>query len=197
MVLMSLIQGQRLAFCCNAVPLSGSVKCEQEGNYMEAERALKQHTTLRKRESKRVMNAVKARHQQERADVQAAHEAQFNDFNAAWDQYLEEYDQKAQMYVRQMTENHQEQLREFQEKLNEVREAFLLFVPSTTLGYYMEFICRSFAVGLLCLVVFSRAGHAQAASQVQSGAAGLAPAGANACTAEKVCRGTESETHCG
>ena len=94
------------------------VKCEDEGNYLEAGRASKQLETLKKQEAKRQEKALRARQLAERQDVQIAHNMQYAEFNAAWDKYLEEYDQMAQMYIQQMTERHASTLREFQEDLH-------------------------------------------------------------------------------
>jgi len=93
------------------------VKCEEEGNYLEAGRAHKQLSVLRKQEEKRQQKAIKARQISERQDVQLAHNMQFSDFNAAWDKYMEEYDSMAQMYIQQMTERHSMVLLEFQKQL--------------------------------------------------------------------------------
>jgi len=92
-------------------------KCEEEGNYLEAGRAFKQLSILRKQEEKRQQKAIKARQISERQDVQLAHNMQFSDFNSAWDKYLEEYDNMAQMYIQQMTERHALILLEFQKTL--------------------------------------------------------------------------------
>ena len=94
------------------------VKCEDEGNYLEAGRAAKQLETLKKQEAKRQEKALRARQLAERQDVQIAHNMQYAEFNAAWDKYLEEYDQMAHMYIQQMTERHAVTLREFQEDLH-------------------------------------------------------------------------------
>jgi hypothetical protein len=94
------------------------LKCEEEGNYMEAGRAAKQLDTLKQQEEKRQGKALKARQIAERQDVQIAHNMQYSEFNQAWDRYLEEYDQMAQMYIQQMTERHAVMLREFQENLH-------------------------------------------------------------------------------
>eukprot|EP00606_Chrysophyceae_sp_TOSAG23-5_P000024 GSChrysophyteH2.ASY1.ANO1.448.1 assembled CDS len=72
------------------------VKCEEEGNYLEAGRAHKQLS---------------------RQDVQLAHNMQFSDFNGSWDKYMEEYDSMAQVYIQQMTERHAMVLLEFQKAL--------------------------------------------------------------------------------
>lgn len=95
------------------------MKCEEDGNYLEAQRADTQLTALRKQEFKRQSKALKAKQIAERQDIQIAHNMQFTDFNQAWDQYLEEYDRMAQAYVRQMTEKHAVDLREFQERLQQ------------------------------------------------------------------------------
>ncbi len=95
------------------------LKCEEEGNYLEAGRAHKQLSILRKQEEKRQQKAVRARQIAERQDVQLAHNMQFSDFNAAWDQYMEEYDNMAQMYIQQMTERHALVLLEFQKQLRQ------------------------------------------------------------------------------
>jgi len=93
------------------------VKCEEEGNYLEAGRAHKQLSVLRKQEEKRQQKAVRARQISERQDVQLAHNMQFSDFNGSWDKYMEEYDSMAQMYIQQMTERHAMVLLEFQKQL--------------------------------------------------------------------------------
>lgn len=93
------------------------VKCEDEGNYLEAARALKQLGVLRKQEEKRQQKAIRARQISERQDVQLAHNMQFSEFNDAWDRYMEEYDNMAQMYIQQMTERHAIDLLAFQKKL--------------------------------------------------------------------------------
>jgi len=95
------------------------VKCEDEGNYIEAERASKQLDNLRQQEMKRQVKALKARQISERQEIQAAHHRQFQEFNDAWDKYLEEYDCTAKEYIKQTTERHAKELREFQEKMHE------------------------------------------------------------------------------
>jgi hypothetical protein len=95
------------------------LKCEEDGNYLEAQRADTQLTALRRQEFKRQSKSLKARQIAERQDVQIAHNMQFNDFNQAWDQYMEEYDRMAQAYVKQMTEKHTADLVAFQDKLQQ------------------------------------------------------------------------------
>jgi len=94
------------------------LKCEEEGNYLEAGRAYGQLETLRRQEEKRQQKSLKARQIAERQDVQIAHNMQYSDFNQAWDKYMDEYDQMAQMYIQQMTEKHAVNLLEFQERLH-------------------------------------------------------------------------------
>lgn len=93
------------------------LKCEEEGNYLEAGRANKQLQILKKQEEKRQQKAIIARHIAERQDVQLAHSMQFNEFNSSWDKYMEEYDIMAQTYIQQMTERHAVILLEFQKAL--------------------------------------------------------------------------------
>jgi hypothetical protein len=93
------------------------VKCEDDGNYLEAGRANKQLAVLKKQEEKRQQKAIIARHIAERQDVQLAHSMQFSEFNSAWDRYMEEYDRMAQMYIQQMTERHAIILLEFQKSI--------------------------------------------------------------------------------
>ena len=95
------------------------IKCEEEGNYLEAGRAHKKLAILRKQEEKRQQKAIRARQISERQDVQLAHNMQFSDFNSAWDKYMEEYDNMAQMYIQQMTERHAVVLLEFQKELRQ------------------------------------------------------------------------------
>mmetsp|Transcript_14604 Transcript_14604/g.22012 ORF Transcript_14604/g.22012 Transcript_14604/m.22012 type:complete len:355 (+) Transcript_14604:123-1187(+) len=93
------------------------VKCEEEGNYLEAGRAHKQLDILRTQEEKRQQKAIRVRQITERQDVQLAHNMQFSEFNAAWDRYMEEYDNMAQVYIQQMTERHAIVLLEYQKQL--------------------------------------------------------------------------------
>jgi hypothetical protein len=95
------------------------IKCEEEGNYLEAARAHKQLGVLRKQEEKRQQKVIQARHISEKQDVQLSHNMQFSDFNKQWDKYLQEYDAMAQMYIQQMTERHALVLLEFQKELRE------------------------------------------------------------------------------
>ncbi|CAK9099216.1 Uncharacterized protein SCF082_LOCUS46469 [Durusdinium trenchii] len=95
------------------------LKCEDEGNYAEAERASKQLDNLRKQEMKRQVKALKARQISERQDIQVAHNMQFAEFNSAWDKYLDDYDRMAQEYIKQMTERHAKELRDFQEEMHQ------------------------------------------------------------------------------
>jgi hypothetical protein len=92
------------------------LKCEDENNYEEAERASKQLDNLRKQEMKRQIKALNARQVSERQDIQIAHNMQFAEFNEAWDKYMKEYDTMAQQYIKQMTERHATELRDFQEE---------------------------------------------------------------------------------
>lgn len=94
-------------------------KCEEEGNYLEAERSQRQIETLRAQEEKRQRKAVRARHLAERHEVQLAHNQQMEEFNTSWAKYLEEYDEMAQSYIQQMTERHAANLLAFQQQLRE------------------------------------------------------------------------------
>lgn len=95
------------------------IKCEEEGNYIEASRANKQLEILRTQEDKRQQKAIRARQLMERQDIQVAHSMQYHEFNRAWDKYMEDFDNMAQKYIQQMTERHAAVLLEFQEKLKE------------------------------------------------------------------------------
>jgi hypothetical protein len=105
------------------------VKCEDEGNYLEAARAHRQLGILRKQEEKRQQKAIQARQISEKQDVQLAHNLQFNEFNKSWDKYLRDYDHMAQTYIEQMTERHSIVLLEFQKEL---RQGILLCFPHLT-----------------------------------------------------------------
>lgn len=52
------------------------IKCEEEGNYLEAGRAFKQLGVLRQQEEKRQQKAIQARQISEKQDVQLAHNMQ-------------------------------------------------------------------------------------------------------------------------
>ena len=95
------------------------IKCEEEGNYLEAGRAFKQVGVLRQQEEKRQQKVIQARQISERQDVQLAHNMQFSEFNKQWDKYMSEYDQMAQIYIQQMTERHAIVLLEFQKHLRQ------------------------------------------------------------------------------
>lgn len=95
------------------------IKCEEEGNYLEAGRAHKQLGVLKKQEEKRQQKSIRARQLSEREDVQLAHNMQYSEFNASWDKYMEEYDNMAQMYIQQMTERHATILFAFQKQLRQ------------------------------------------------------------------------------
>lgn len=95
------------------------IKCEEEGNYLEAGRAFRQLGVLRKQEEKRQQKAIQAKQISEKQDVQLAHNMQFNEFNKQWDKYMEEYDRMAQTYIQQMTERHATVLLEFQKQLRQ------------------------------------------------------------------------------
>ncbi|CAE7419862.1 CCM1 [Symbiodinium sp. KB8] len=95
------------------------IKCEEEGNYLEAGRSAQQSAALRKQEERRQNKALRARHIAERQDVQIAHNMQFAEFNAAWDRYMTEFDQMAQMYIKQMADKHGIKLKEFQQALHQ------------------------------------------------------------------------------
>jgi hypothetical protein len=95
------------------------LKCEEEGNYLEAARADKQLEVLKKQEEKRQQKSVLDRHIAERQDVQAAHSMQFQEFCESWDRYMEEYDRMAQMYIQQMIERHAVILLDYQKSLRD------------------------------------------------------------------------------
>jgi hypothetical protein len=95
------------------------LKCEEEGNYLEAGRAFKQLGVLRKQEEKRQQKVIQARQISEKQDVQLAHNMQLSEFNRSWDRYMNDYDQMAQSYIQQMTERHAIVLLDFQKKLRQ------------------------------------------------------------------------------
>lgn len=95
------------------------IKCEDEGNYLEASKANKQLEILKKQEEKRQQKAIRARQLIERQDIQVAHSMQYHEFNRSWDLYLQNFDNMAQKYIQQMTERHATILLEFQSKLSE------------------------------------------------------------------------------
>lgn len=95
------------------------LKCEQEGNYLEAGRSFKQLGVLRRQEEKRQQKVIQARQISERQDVQLAHNMQFAEFNRSWDKYMGDYDKMAQSYIQQMTERHAIVLLDFQKSLRQ------------------------------------------------------------------------------
>lgn len=95
------------------------LKCEQDGNYLEAGRAFKQLGVLRRQEEKRQQKVIQARQISERQDVQLAHNMQFAEFNRSWDKYMSDYDHMAQSYIQQMTERHAIVLLDFQKCLRQ------------------------------------------------------------------------------
>jgi len=93
------------------------IKCESDGNYLEAERAQGQLEILQAQEEKRQQQVIRASMMKEMLKIQAAHNKQYEEFNKQWNKSMADFDETAQSYVVEMKKNHKEKLVIFQESL--------------------------------------------------------------------------------
>lgn len=95
------------------------VKCESEGNYLEAAKAEAQIKQLRKQEETRQEKSIEAYNITEKQNVQLSHNFQFAQFNYTWDKYLREFDAMSQTYIEKMNNRHNKEIVDLQESLRE------------------------------------------------------------------------------
>ncbi len=70
-------------------------KCVSEGNYNEANKAKQKYDELKRKETTRQINILKAAQEHELNAIQEAQKAQFMEFSQAWDKYMQEYETTA------------------------------------------------------------------------------------------------------
>eukprot|EP01017_Pseudomicrothorax_dubius_P038211 TRINITY_DN5696_c0_g1_i3.p1 TRINITY_DN5696_c0_g1~~TRINITY_DN5696_c0_g1_i3.p1 ORF type:complete len:257 (-),score=97.21 TRINITY_DN5696_c0_g1_i3:129-899(-) len=93
-------------------------QCELSGKYVEAQTALMKIEELKNEASKRRKEQMRARHLNEKLEIEEAHLAEFNQFNDFWDKKMQEFNEEAAKAEHEMTSRHQEELAKFEEELN-------------------------------------------------------------------------------
>ena len=70
-------------------------KCENEGSYAEAKKALEKMEEIKQKEVARQQSNIKYLQEEELLRIENAQKAQFLDFTAAWDNYMTDYEATA------------------------------------------------------------------------------------------------------
>ena len=70
-------------------------KCEEEGNYGEAQKAREKYEELKRKETIRQLNNIKACQEHEIQSIEEAQKQQFIEFSQAWDKYMSDYEETA------------------------------------------------------------------------------------------------------
>lgn len=92
-------------------------KCEEQGEYAEAQKARRKYEELRAKEEQRQKRLVEQAQQHEMNEVEQAQRQQFLGFSAAWDKYMADYEATAYMSLERLKEQHSEDFARFQEIL--------------------------------------------------------------------------------
>eukprot|EP00928_Gymnodinium_smaydae_P047772 TRINITY_DN31907_c0_g1_i1.p1 TRINITY_DN31907_c0_g1~~TRINITY_DN31907_c0_g1_i1.p1 ORF type:complete len:438 (+),score=143.45 TRINITY_DN31907_c0_g1_i1:86-1315(+) len=92
-------------------------RCEQTGEYVEAQKARRKYEELREKEEERQLQLVEQAQRHEMAEVEEAQKKQFLGFSAAWDKYMADYESTAYMSLERLKEQHAVEFAQFQEKL--------------------------------------------------------------------------------
>eukprot|EP00929_Paragymnodinium_shiwhaense_P022188 TRINITY_DN1423_c0_g3_i1.p1 TRINITY_DN1423_c0_g3~~TRINITY_DN1423_c0_g3_i1.p1 ORF type:complete len:422 (+),score=132.17 TRINITY_DN1423_c0_g3_i1:118-1383(+) len=92
-------------------------KCEENGEYVEAQKARRKYEELRTKEEDRQRRLVEQAQQHEMNEVEQAQKQQFLGFSAAWDKYMADYESTAYMSLERLKEQHASEFAMFQEKL--------------------------------------------------------------------------------
>ena len=92
------------------------LKCEQEGNYVEAKRAGQKYDELRKKETLRQLNMMKARQEEKLKQIEEAQQRQMEEFSSSWDSYLSEYESTAYQSLQKLKEKHLKEYQDFRQK---------------------------------------------------------------------------------
>ena len=92
------------------------VKCENEGNYVEAKKARQKYEELRKKETLRQLNLMRIKQQESLRMVDEAQQKQLEEFSKSWDSYLAEYEATAYQSLQKLKEKHLQEYQEFRQK---------------------------------------------------------------------------------
>eukprot|EP01017_Pseudomicrothorax_dubius_P018650 TRINITY_DN2059_c0_g1_i1.p1 TRINITY_DN2059_c0_g1~~TRINITY_DN2059_c0_g1_i1.p1 ORF type:complete len:293 (-),score=108.02 TRINITY_DN2059_c0_g1_i1:139-1017(-) len=93
-------------------------ECERSGKYIEAQTALTKIEELKTEASNRRREEMRARHLNEKLEIEEAHLSEFNQFNEFWDKKMQQFSEEAAQAEQEMTARHQEELAKFEEELN-------------------------------------------------------------------------------
>jgi len=85
------------------------IKCENEGNFTEANRALAKFEELRVREQQKCEETIKQNQREELRYLEELHKKQFLDFSEAWDQYMKEYEETAYKSLETLKARHKKE----------------------------------------------------------------------------------------
>ena len=77
-------------------------KCENEGNYAEAKKALEKMEEIKQKEVSCKQNNIKFLQEEELLSIENAQKSQFLDFTAAWDNYMTDYEATAYMSLEKL-----------------------------------------------------------------------------------------------
>ena len=77
-------------------------KCEEQGNYAEAQKTRSKFEELLKKETSRQRNNIRAAQEQELQNIEAAQKAQFLEFSQAWDNYMSDYEATAYLSLEKL-----------------------------------------------------------------------------------------------
>ena len=88
-------------------------ECEEQNNFLEAQRASQQIKVLKQQEEARQQMRLMYAQKQENYDAAVARNEQIQIFNDKWDKYLQDFDQQAQDYIRELSEKHKDSLMTF------------------------------------------------------------------------------------
>lgn len=91
-------------------------RCEQNGEYVEAQKARQKYEELRAKEEERQRMLVIQAQRHEMNEVEQAQKQQFLGFSAAWDKYMADYESTAYMSLERLKEQHATKFAELQEQ---------------------------------------------------------------------------------
>jgi len=91
-------------------------KCEEDGNYTEANKAKAKYDELKKKETLRQLNSIRSTQEKELQEIENSQKEQFEEFTAAWDNYMSEYEATAYSSLEKLKEKHMVEYQEFHEK---------------------------------------------------------------------------------
>jgi len=92
-------------------------ECENNGDYVEAQKARRKYEELRLKEEERQRQLVEQAQSHEMQEVEQAQKGQFLGFSAAWDKYMADYESTAYMSLERLKEQHAKEFGIFQDQL--------------------------------------------------------------------------------